>query len=216
MATQLPIRVFARECPLDAAFGSVAPSLPGRNFGGEGGLIGGAARQALALEDADLDLGHVQPAGVHRGVVKFDSAQDAGGGFLAQHFLEAAAQMSVEVVEHQMHLSHFGVPAAQHPADETDKIFLGAPLRHLHMALLAARLDGDEDVAGARALVLVVLTQRHAGLGGQGATRLAQQLLALLVHADHWLGRIVGSGIEREQLVHASAILFGQLANAPH
>ncbi len=43
MATQLPIRVFARECPLDAAFGSVAPSLPRRNFGGEGGLIGGAA-----------------------------------------------------------------------------------------------------------------------------------------------------------------------------
>ena len=111
MATQLPIRVFARECPLDAAFGSVAPSLPRRNFGGEGGLIGGAARQALALEDADLDLGHVQPAGVHRGVVKLDSARDAGGGFLAQHFLEAAAQMSVEVVEHQMHLSHFGVPA---------------------------------------------------------------------------------------------------------
>ena len=77
MSTQLPIRVFAGECPLDAALGGIASSFPRRHLGGEGGLLGSTTRQTLALEDADLDLGHVQPAGVHRGVVKLDAPQNA-------------------------------------------------------------------------------------------------------------------------------------------
>jgi len=51
------------------------------------------------------------------------------------------------------------------------------------MALAAARLDSDEDVARTRALVLVVLPQRRAGLARRGTAHLAQQLLALLVLA---------------------------------
>ena len=39
----------------------VASSLPSGNLAGEGGLVGGAAHEALALEDADVDLGHIQP-----------------------------------------------------------------------------------------------------------------------------------------------------------
>lgn len=191
-----------------------ASSLPRRHFGSEGRLVGGTARQSLALENANLDLGCVQPAGVHPSVVKFDPAPDARGGFPAKDLLEAAVQMGVEIVEHQMHFAHLGVRAALHPADEPDEIFRGAPLDLLHMAPLAERLDGDKDVA--RAGALAILPQRHAGRSRQGATRLAKQLLARLVHADHRLGGNVGPAVEREHLAHPSAALFGQLADVRH
>src|SRR6185312_3836597 len=126
MSTQLPIRVFARKCPLDAASGGVASSLPRRHFGSEDCLLDGAACQAPALGDTDLDLGNVQPTRVD--VVKLDLTQDAGGGFLAEDLLEVAARIGVDVVERQVHLAHFRVSAAQHPADEADEILLRAPL----------------------------------------------------------------------------------------
>jgi hypothetical protein len=39
---------------LDAALGSVASSLPSGDLAGEDGLVGGTAREALALEDAQI------------------------------------------------------------------------------------------------------------------------------------------------------------------
>src|SRR5579883_1699715 len=49
MSTQLPIGIFARECPLDAALGVVASSFPRRHLGGEGGgLLGSTTRRTLA------------------------------------------------------------------------------------------------------------------------------------------------------------------------
>src|ERR1039458_5856591 len=57
---------------------------------------------------------------------------------------------------------------------------------------------------------------RGSGLRGQRAMSLAQQLLAFLVQTYHRLARIVGTSIQIQQLVHAPAVLCGELANAPH
>lgn len=87
------------------------------------------------------------------------------------------------------------------------------PLPGWHQATRPAGFDGDKDVAGAGPLILVVLFGRCSGLRGQVAAGLAQQLLAFLVQTDH---RIVGASIQIDQLVHAPAVLGGELANAPH
>ena len=59
-------------------------------------------------------------------------------------------------------------------------------------AQLPQCLIGIEAFAGAGTFVLVVLLGQGCGLDGQGAPRLAQQLLTFFVHADHRLARIGG------------------------
>ena len=144
MATQVPICIPARKGPLDAASSGVAPPLPRRYLGGENSLLGSAARQALALQNPDLDLGHIQPARMLGGVVKLNPAQQCSGRLHTKHLLEAFAQMRVEIVQDQVNLAYVAIPAAQQPADESDEIHLGAPGGDLHEAALAARLDGDK------------------------------------------------------------------------
>src|SRR5450759_983621 len=216
MPAQLPICVPTRKAPLDAASSGVAPPLPRCHRGGEDSLLGGAARQALALQNTDFDLGHIQPARMLGRVVELDPTQQCRGGLHAEHFVEALAQMRVEVVQDQVDLADVGVPAAQHPADEVDEIDLGAPGSDLCEAPLTTGLDGNKDIAGTGPLILVILLGRYCGLRGQRATSLAQQLLAFLVQTNHRLARIVGTSIQIQQLVHAPAVLCGEFANAPH
>jgi hypothetical protein len=192
MTFQLPIRIPTCERPVDPVAGGVTPLLPRGHLGGQGGGFGGTAGQALALQNADFDLGHVQPAGMCGCVVELDSAQQYRRRLEPQHFLKTLAHMRVEVIQDQVHLANLGIAAAQQAADESDKIDLGAPGGDLDEATLTARFDGDKEVAGTSPLVLVVVFGRCAGLRGQGAARLAQQLLAFLVQADHRLARIVG------------------------
>jgi hypothetical protein len=62
MPPQFWICPSTRKGPLDTALSGVAPPLRHHNLGGEGSLLGGAARQALALQDTDLNLRHIQQA----------------------------------------------------------------------------------------------------------------------------------------------------------
>lgn len=173
-------------------------------------------RQALSLQDADLDFGHVQPARMLGRVVELDPAQHRRGGLRAEHFFEALAQMRVEVVQDQVNLPRTRIALAQHPADEAYEVDLGAPGSHLRDPPMAPRLDGDEDVADTGALLLVIFLAHSSRLYRQGASGFSQRLLALLVQANHWLACIVGASIQSQQIVHAPAALFGELADTPH
>src|SRR5882757_3946100 len=216
MPAQLSVCVSTCKRPLDATSSGVAPPLPSRHLAGERSLLGTTARQALALQDTDLDFGHVQPARMIRRVVELDPAQQCCGHLYAEHFFEAGTQMRVEIVHHQVNLACLGIPAAQEPTDKANEVDLGAPGGDLRKPALTARLDGDKDVAGAGPLVLVVLFGRCSRLGRQGATSVTQQLLALLVQTNYRLAWIVGASIQSQQVVHTPAILCGELANAPH
>ena len=57
----------------------VAASLPRFDLADEHRLRRDAAVEALGDHHADLDLDHVQPAGVLRRVVELESAEDAAG-----------------------------------------------------------------------------------------------------------------------------------------
>ena len=77
MSAQLPIGVLAGEVPLDGGAIGVAAFLPGVDLTGDGAQVRHPSIHALTREHADLNLGHVQPAGMLRGVVKLDPAQQA-------------------------------------------------------------------------------------------------------------------------------------------
>src|ERR1700737_2799648 len=107
-------------------------------------------------------------------VMKFDPAQQCRRRLYPEHFFEALSQVDVEVIQDQVNLACVGIPAAQHPADEGYEVDLGTPGGDLRDAPLPARLDGDEDIAGTGALVLVILLGQGGELGGQRWARLAQ------------------------------------------
>ena len=61
----------------------VAAFLPGGDFGGQIGLVGDAAIEALGREDGEFGFGHVEPAAVLGRVMPFESFDEAarfGGG----------------------------------------------------------------------------------------------------------------------------------------
>jgi hypothetical protein len=62
---------------------------------------------------------------------------------------------------------------------------LGALWLGVDVAPAAQRLDPDEDRAGAVADILAVFSTVTAGDGGDRITSVAEQLIRLLVHADH-------------------------------
>jgi hypothetical protein len=57
-----------------------------------------SARQARTLENADLDLGHVQPTAVFWGVVELHALQDAPGFLWRKGFIERSRDMSIEII----------------------------------------------------------------------------------------------------------------------
>jgi len=64
MTAHLTIRILPREAPLDGTPGGVAAFLPGADLASHRPQVRHASIQALSRGDPDLDLSHVQPAGV--------------------------------------------------------------------------------------------------------------------------------------------------------
>src|SRR3954447_10006923 len=81
------------EHPGDAGAGGVALLFPGGNFGDEAVARADAAVEALAAQHADLDLNHVEPAGMLWGVVELQAAQYAVRLGCREGFIERAGKM---------------------------------------------------------------------------------------------------------------------------
>jgi len=67
------------EHPFDAGAFGITLSFPGGDFATEPFCVVDSAIQALAAQDADLDLDHVEPACVLGGVVELQPPQNAPG-----------------------------------------------------------------------------------------------------------------------------------------
>src|SRR6266404_455261 len=216
MTAHLSIRILPREAPLDGTPGSVAAFLPGTDLATDRSQVRHASIQALSREDADLDLGHVQPAGVRGRVVKLDTAQQAPCSLDTEHFLKAAAKVGIEVVHHQMYPAGGTVDVFEQMAGKSHKVRLGASLGHEHAAPASLGFDRHKQIAGPLTPVLVVLAQCTARPHRQRSTAVCEQLRALLVQAHHRFTLTMRPSIQSQQLVHALSVLLGQRPDAPH
>ena len=78
-ASHLGPSFVGREHPVDAGAASVALGLPSIDFADETLAGFDALVEALALENADLDFDHVEPAGVLWRVMELDLLEQAAG-----------------------------------------------------------------------------------------------------------------------------------------
>jgi len=75
MWSQPAICILSSEVPFDRSIAFVSIVLPGIDLAFKQVPILNSAVQALAAENGDLDLGHVEPAGMLGRVVKLHSAK---------------------------------------------------------------------------------------------------------------------------------------------
>jgi hypothetical protein len=122
MPAQFSICTSTRKDPLDTVSSGGAPPLPCRGLGGHGCLLGGAARQALALQDIDLNLGHIQLTRMLWHVAEFDPTQNCSDRLYSEHFFEPLTHMRIEIVQDQVNLAYIVISAAQ----QSGRIYKGS------------------------------------------------------------------------------------------
>ena len=89
-----------------------------------------------------------------RGVVKDDPAQKRFRLLDAEHFLEALAEMGIEVVHDQMDAPRRGIDLFEQIPDEGHKVGLGAAVGHQDRSPPALGFHCHEQIAGAGAHIL--------------------------------------------------------------
>ena len=88
---------------------------------------------------------------------KCTASQRRAGSALAQHVLEALSEVSVQVVQHEVHLACSRIRIGRERLDEGNEVDLATLSRHRDDALPGFGLGGHEQIGGAFANVLVVL-----------------------------------------------------------
>jgi hypothetical protein len=78
------------------------------------------------------------------------------------------------------------------------------------------RIEGDEEIDGAVAAILVIVALALSGLGRDRLAHLADQLDGGLVEADQRSGGIRRLGVEIEHVLHAGDVFAVDKGNAPH
>jgi len=141
------ICILSSKGPSNAPVLGIAACLPGGDLGGERGLIRETPIQALAIENADFDLGHVEPTGMLRRVVEFDAVQQCLCFLDAQHLLKALTKVGVEIIHDQVDPLGGGINLFEQMLDESDKVGLGTMVGDPDGAAPALGFYGHEQVA---------------------------------------------------------------------
>ena len=110
--------------------------------------------------------------------------------------------MGVEVVHHQHHGLGVGVVHGQQLFDLPGPVDPGPLGQGVDSTPSGQRLNPHEDRARPAAHVLAVLTSVLAGTGPDRVTGMGEELVGLLVHADHRTPRVMDPGIHREDVFH--------------
>jgi hypothetical protein len=105
-----------------------------------------ASVEALAAQHADLDLDHVEPAGVFGGVVELQPAQQPSGFRGWERLVEGAGGMGREVIEDDPDLLGLGIMDIENLAHALGEVASRPMVGDLDLAPGAVRVEEDEEV----------------------------------------------------------------------
>jgi len=216
MSRHFLIRILPSERPFNTAVVGISAVLPGVDLGNDGVAVRQTPIQALAIQDANFNFRHIEPTGVFRGVVKYDTAQEDFRFFDAEHVLETLAEMGIEIIHDQMDVASCGIDLFEQIANEGYKVQFGPVVSDQNCSPSAFGLHRHKQIAGANTHVFIILPNRHSRTNWQRRPGILEQLFALFIQTNNGLSPAERSGIETEQIVHPLPILPRQFANTPH
>jgi len=175
-----------------------------------------AAIEALAFEDADLDLDHVEPAGVFGRVVELDSSEHASRLGGRQCGVKRGGSVGGEIVEHHPDALGFWEIDIDEFTHTQGEIIGGAVIGDFDPSPRSVDIEEDEEIDGAIAAILVVEALWPSWCGSDGLARLADELGRAFIEADHRPLRVRFFGIKVKDVLHPGDVLGVDLGNAPH
>jgi hypothetical protein len=99
MSAEFSISILARERPLNGSMLRIALSLPSGNLTLQFKWVGNAPVQALAAQDANLDLCHIQPTRMFGRAVKAHAAQQLASSAPTSTSSKDFREVGVQVVQ---------------------------------------------------------------------------------------------------------------------
>src|SRR5215210_992197 len=200
--TQLRAGALGREAPIHARPQPVALPGPRLYLPPQRLDVRQAPPQALAHQNRELDLHHVQPRAVNRRVDELHLPGQPAGLLGGEGRVEGGGRVGGEVVAYQPDLLGVRVGLLRQAAHRLGELPTAPPLAHLRLPPARERLEDHQHVGGAAPLVLVVAALGQACRHGQRLADLGQQLAGALVEADHREERIVRLLVEVEHGLH--------------
>ncbi len=125
-----------------------------------------------------------------RGVVEFEAAQDATGLDRRKSLIQRAGGMDRQIVLHDTNAGGVGIMDVDEFAHAVCVVYGGAAVCHLDVAPATMRVEGNEEIDGAVAAVLVIVALALSQLGWNRLAHLADELDRGLVEADQRPGGI--------------------------
>jgi len=203
---QLGAGVIGRELPADAGVSRVALGFESRHAPDEGVRIGHRAREAAALEDADLDLSHIEPTAMFGRRVDLQSAGDVARHCRGERLIEAGHRMGVEVILNQADALRLGVGLLDQVAQTAGVVQRGASGSDEHVAPTGMRSHQHKEVGRALPDVFIVASLHLTGSHRLSGTRRLMEHHRLLIQTDQRVrgfGRGgVDLGIQGEHVLH--------------
>jgi hypothetical protein len=147
---------------------------------------------------------------------RFEAAQDAAGLGGGKGLVEGAGGMDRQIVLHDTDAGGLGVMDIDEFAHAVSIIHGGAPFGDFDLAPGPMRIEGDEEIDGAVAAVLVIVTLALSRLGWDRLAHLADKLDGGFVEADQRPLGIRRFSLEIEHVFHAGDVFAIDMGNAPH
>jgi hypothetical protein len=167
--------------PRKGGFGRVAFLFIRGNFLLKRGVVGDAPRQTLPTQNAQLALRPIQPTAVLRRVMHLQFLQQAAGLRWGKGLIQRGRLVGMEVIQQHPNPLRLRVPLIDQPLHVLGKGPHRPLCRDRNVAPAGVRRCKQKKVAGAVALVRIVLPCGLPGLGGPGRACLADPLLARFI-----------------------------------
>src|SRR5262245_5228257 len=132
-----------------------------------------------------------------------------------ERFIQRRNLMRVEIVQHDTNHRGFRVAFVHQPLHRVGEVELGALLRHLHMPPASLRFHEEKEVTRAVTLVFVIIAQWPPRLGGQRLPGLFDELLRGLIKVHLGPCRIIGLGVDLQDVFHSGDVLRTHCWDAP-
>ncbi|MET4315433.1 hypothetical protein ABIC01_008460 [Bradyrhizobium sp. RT4b] len=154
----------------------VSPPLPCGDLVSEPFGVVDAAAETLALKPADLALDHVEPTGVLRGEVEFEAAQDTSGLCGREGLIQRPRLVDRQIVLHDTDTGGAGIMDVDEFTHAVGIVHGAAAVGDLDVAPIPIWIEGDEEIGGAVAAILLIVPLASSRLSRDRLAHLADQL----------------------------------------
>ena len=216
MSNSFPARLFSGELPVDRDVIAIHASIPGFGLAAQHHDVPDPTfPQALAAEQADFDLGLIEPASMPGRAMHRESFPEPSARFFAKSVYQRFTGEGTQVVQHQMDGIGGGVMLGNLQQEIGE---LGRRARGRHLGEMNPRLglNAAEDVGCSAAQVLIIPPCNSSLLQGSRRPRMLMQHHWFLINANYWFTLCQRLFVDLEHVLHTGDVLLIQLRHAPH